>query len=601
MNRSFLSGLNPTQLAAVESTSTIIIINAGPGTGKTKTLISRMVYLILERKVDPSSILAITFTKKAAAEMKERLQQIIIDKKLPYIGTFHSFAFDILSQEKVIHLVDEGKRKEIIETLLKNAIFAGINKKDADRTISLYKSSAIKDSNNPKSIDTTKEKFVLAYNESLKSLNLFDFDDILLELYELLKKSEKLQSLQNRFQYILVDEFQDTNDVQYEIIKKLFTRSLFVIGDPRQSIYSFRGAAADMFNRVESDFPKAHTVILPTNYRSAQHIVHVSSLLFPEEKKLQPHRKSTGSVRHIISLNENAEAEYIVRSISQHVGGTDLLEAGQITDHTQTLNFSDFAVIYRNHHVSKILKEKLFNSGIPFQAIASESPFQQLEVRFLADFLSFFYDTTDLSASKILEYPFVTSQSQLQSLLEYYKKSSKPSSLIQKLAQHFRLLERLKDSNEELGNLMQFQNSLTQFDNEKKPFEKAHLYLQYLNEREYFDQAADKVTLLTMHASKGLEFRVVFICGVEEGIIPHLHTDTNIEEEKRLFYVALTRAKDKLYLLSSQNRSRKDAAPSRFLNLITCEELVRSEDQATASIKKKIEKAKIKKSQMKMF
>jgi superfamily I DNA/RNA helicase len=407
--------------------------------------------------------------------------------------------------------------------------------------------------------------------------------------------------MHERFQYILVDEFQDTNEVQYEIIKKLFHKSLFVIGDPRQSIYSFRGAGADMFSRITHDFPYAETISLPTNYRSAKRIIHVSSLLFPHDETLTPHRQAPGLVQQISSLNEFAEADYIIRTINQYVGGTDLLEAANISDHTQNLSFSDFAVIYRNHHVSKVIQERLFDSGIPFQAIAAESPYAQLEVQFLADCLNYFYDRSDQNLSKILRYPFIISRNHIKVIFESNTKTTKPSVLMQKLVQHFRLLEKLKDKREEIRNLVQFQNSLTQFDSAKNGIERAVKYLQYLGEREYYDPSCDTVTLLTMHASKGLEFRVVFICGFEEGIIPPAGHHSQLDEEKRLLYVALTRAKDTLYLTSSQNRNKKAMSPSSFLKLIACEELVQMEDEANETIKKKIEKAKIKKSQMKMF
>ncbi len=601
MNQRILSDLNGEQRRAVESASPVIIINAGPGTGKTKTLISRISYLILEKHVDPSSILAITFTKKAAAEMKERLHQVISGKKMPYISTFHSFAFDILSQEKVIHLVDNRKRKEIIENLLKSNVFAGINKKDADRTISLYKSSSRKRSDSPTKFDTVREKFVLDYNKSLKSQNLFDYDDILLEFYELLQIPEKLQSLQNRFTYILVDEFQDTNEVQYEIIKKLFNQSLFIIGDPNQSIYSFRGAGKKMFDQVNADFPEACIITLPTNYRSSKHIVHVSSLLFQQKFNLSAYRLLNGSVHLISVLDEYAEADFIIRTIGKLVGGTDLLHAETIADHTNTVCFSDFAVIYRNHRISNIIQEKLFNSGMPYQVIGDNNPYEQREIKFIIDCLQFIYHRTDQTILKMADYPFIKGQEQIKGFLEQLDSKAKLSILIHKLVQQFGLLERIKDNREEERNLMQFQNTMSRFDTNTDGIIKAIEYVNYLNEHEYYEPYSDKVTLLTMHASKGLEFKVVFICGFEDGIIPSKRFDSDQEEEKRLLYVAMTRAKDSLYLTSTQKRDRKPAIVSSFKKLITCEELIEMDDDATAQVKKRVEKIKIKKSQMKMF
>lgn len=597
-----LDGLNQEQKQAVLSNSLVTVINAGPGTGKTKTLISRIGYLILEKNIDPSSILAITFTKKAATEMKERLQKYSIGKNNPYIGTFHSFAFDVLSREKEIVIVDDKKRNEIIIKILKKTEFKLISKKEAFRTISLYKSRIKSYSDSKSNNDVILEKLVLEYNDSLKANNFFDFDDILLEFYTLLRNPQKLQELQTRFQYILVDEFQDTNEVQYEIIKLLAeNKNLFIIGDPLQSIYSFRGAGADMFGQVIHDFPNAESITLPMNYRSGKNIIHVSSLLFPETPPLIPMRKDAGSVFLINTFNEFAEADYIVRTIAKHVGGIDLLHAGSINSPKELVCFSDVAVIYRNHRVSSIIAEKLFNSGIPYQVIGEDTPYHQREIKFLIDCLQFIYNNTDQNRSKLTESAFLKGQMGIDALFEEIKKYSKPSILIQKLVQHFRLLEKVNNEKEETRNMMQFQSSMSRFDAHENGLQALINYLNVLEDHEYYDSASDKVTLLTMHAAKGLEFRNVFIAAFEDGIIPNIRNSSDIEEEKRLLYVAITRAKDSVYLMHASNRNNKNTIVSRFENDILCDSLIKKEDEATIYIKKKIEIAKIKKSQMKMF
>lgn len=597
-----LAGLNDSQQSAAESLSSVIIINAGPGTGKTKTLISRIAHLILEKKINPSSILGITFTKKAAAEMKERLQKIIPGNDGPYIGTFHSFAFDILSQEREVNIVDEKKRTEIIIEVLKRTEFKLIHTNHAYRTISLYKSRIKKHRETQSELDTVYEKFVIDYTNSLKSQQLMDYDDILLEFYKFLKNPEKLTLLQNRFQHILVDEFQDTNEVQYEIIKLLHRENnLFVIGDPLQSIYSFRGAAADMFFRIAVDFPQAETISLPTNYRSVKNIIHVSSLLFPQSRALLAYRKKEGQASLINTLHEFAEADFIIRTIQSRVGGTDLLQAANTIDHTQTISFADVAVIYRNHRISTVIAEKLFDSGIPYQVIGEDSPYEQKEIRFIIDFLRFIYNKTDQTHIILQNNPFTKGQTDLQSTFENMDISSKPSILIQKIVQYFRLLEQLNNQKEDVRNLMQFQTSMSRFDNDKNGLGNAIEYLHFLEDHEYYDPHCDTVTLLTMHASKGLEFTDVFICGFEDGIIPNIKNSSDMEEEMRLMYVAMTRAKDNLYLLSARSRNKKQSIVSRFKKYIECAYLVEKEDEATEMIKKKMAKVQIKKSQLKIF
>lgn len=604
MNAKLFSDLNPDQINAIQSRSSVLIINAGPGTGKTKTLISRIAYLIHEKHVNSSSILAITFTKKAAAEMKERLSRILTNTSgMPWIGTFHSFAFDILSREKEIKIVDEKKRSEIIAEILKKAEFKLISKNDANRTISLYKSQVINRTDSISVLDTLYKKFVSAYIERLKSEGFMDYDDILLEFFALLQNSEKLQTLQNQFRHILVDEFQDTNEVQYSIIKILAMtgHTLFIIGDPLQSIYSFRGAGVNMFVRVMSDFPTAEQIPLSTNYRSAKNIIHVSSLLFPDSPHLIPDRKSEGSVDLIHTLHEFAEADWIVRTISARVGGTDLLQSAKTIDHTQTVCFSDVAVIYRNHRVSTAISEKLFESGIPYQVIGEGAPYEQKEIQCIINILRFIYNRTDQTRMNVENNPFMKGQTDIQLLFKDYNTYSKLSDLIQKIVQHFRLLEQLENKNEALQNVMQFQSSMSRFDTAENPLEKAIQYLDFLKEHEYYDPHCDKVTLLTMHASKGLEFSDVFICGFEDGLIPNNRRNSDKEEEKRLLYVAMTRAKDNLYLLSARSRNKKETAVSQFKKSIECVELMEKEDNATERIKKRMEKIKIKKSQMKIF
>ncbi len=600
MKRDLFSDLNESQRMAVESSSRAILINAGPGTGKTKTLTSRIAYLILEKNIDPSTILAITFTKKAAAELKERLQSVLNGKTIPYAGTFHSFAYE-MNADKTSEIAEDSIRGEIISSLVKTSEFSGISKQNANRIISLYKSRIQQEASAVGQINSVRNKFVAAYNKRLNQLQLKDYDDILLDFYNSLLHTKTAQLLKNKYQHIFIDEFQDTNKVQYEIIKKLCSSSIFLIGDPHQSIYSFRGAEPEIISHIQQDFPEVEKLTLSTNYRSVKQIIHVSSLLFPKDIHLTSNRSEKGVVYTVNTINEFTEADYIVRKISEYVGGTDLLQAGNFTEHSGRIGFSDVAVLYRNHRVCSVLEERLFNSGIPYQQIGENTPFSDPAIQFLLNCMRGIYNKTGQTTIKFNKYPFIKVQSDIPAILNSFKNITKPSILIQKLVQYFRMSEQYKVGSTLHRNLVQFQNMLSRFDNEPDGLKTALSYIQFLEEHEYYDPSADRVTLITMHASKGLEFKVVFILGFEDGIIPSVKKDSVLDEEKRLLYVAMTRAKDDLYLLRSRSRYKLQTSASRFKSILQGNALMEIEDDASEQIRKRMEKSRIKKSQMKMF
>lgn len=412
--------LNSHQQHIIENGDGVVIIKAGPGTGKTKTLASRIAYLIKEKNVHPENILILTFTKRAAAEMQSRLSLIL---NSPTITTFHSWAFDFLSSKI-------GEIKIEKET---------------------------------------------------------DFDKLILDTYQyLIEHPEECQALQEKYQYILIDEFQDTNDIQYQIIKLILKENpnLFIIGDPHQSIYGFRDAKPAVFETLKFDFPQSKEETFEINYRSKKHLVEISNQLFPGTK-LMANTKELGQAALIKTLNEYAEAEWIVRFINSKIGGTSLLAAEQ---NNEPVTFADFAVIYRTHNLSHILEKKLGESGMPYQIIKEDTPVE-----------------------------------------------------------------------------------------------------------------GDHIKLLSMHAAKGLEFKYVFICGFEEGLIPYVIKDTDLEEEKRLLYVGMTRAKEELYLLSANKRHGNVKKISRFRKLINHPAFKEIEDENTEKIKQRIAKSKLQKSQISLF
>jgi superfamily I DNA/RNA helicase len=443
--------LNEEQKQAVVCKNSAIAIIAGPGTGKTKTLVARLEYLLVHKKIPASQILALTFTKKAAAEIQDRL----LVREKPFVGTFHALALYLLQIKPTI--ISAEQQREIV------------NKKE------LLQISVCK--------NTLQETdLVRKYNQKLKDLGLIDYDDLLLSLYGFLKETRL------KIAHTIVDEFQDTSPIQYEILKSLRSQNYFIIGDPKQSIYSFRGTDGRIFKQFEKDFNYCVKITLTQNYRSEADIIRLYQSLY-KDVVLKATKRQPAEIFCIETLNEYSEAEWIVNFIKDRAGGLDLRDASEAT-----ANFSDFAVLYRTHHLSKVLQRKFDESGIPFQVVGSE---------YLTD-------------------------------------------------------------NQQIVNFK-----------------------------------INCVKLLTMHASKGLEFEYVFVCGMEEGILPTKTGD--YEEEKRLFYVALSRAKKGLVLTYVQKRNKKSQKRSEFLSELNEDILPRRIDPHISKIYERIKKARRKKAQMALF
>ncbi|MCL5090547.1 MAG: ATP-dependent helicase [Patescibacteria group bacterium] len=590
----FLNGLNSQQEKIVENGDGVFVVKAGPGTGKTKTLVSRIAFLLLEKKVLPKNILALTFTKKAAAEMQDRLKQLC-PGDLPKVTTFHGFGYDFLKNPgEEIKIIEEKQQKEIIEEILKSNQ-SKITVKESLLMLTKYKNSfsvparseATRQSQRGSNSTTgllrpdvtsglamTSETLISLYQKKLEEKNLLDYDDLLIKVYNFLKDNpQKAKELQNQYHYLLVDEFQDTNPLQYQIIKEILNedQNLFVIGDPRQAIYGFRGASSLIFDQLKTDFQKANEETLEVNYRSFSAIVETSNLLFPSVK-LKAHHSALGKVILINTLDEYAEADFVIRVIEEKIGGSDLNKAQNTEDTSARL--SDFAIIYRTHNLNKILQKKLNESGLPFQVAGEGSFYEEKNVALIIETLQ----------SKKDEFG-------TEPLCQVVEKIIKEKEILQNEA----VLQLL-------GNLVQFnslKNGIANFLN----------YIEKIKAYDFYDQKCDKITLLTMHAAKGLEFKFVFILGFEQGIIPLVRKNTEkfitesteADEEKRLFYVALTRAKEELYLLQTKARQQKATIPSPFLNLITSPLLSFKEDEAIEKIIKKFSLQKIKKRQTKLF
>lgn len=589
-----LSNLNSEQKKIVGTTNRIVIVNAGPGTGKTKTLTARTTYLLKEKQVPANEILALTFTKKAAEEMKQRLQIAVRTKQYPSISTFHSFCYDLLLAfgEDVV-LVSDDQRREILTTIKKQEADTTRSIRDYEMGISRYKNSLVA----PK--DPLVQKMLNLYNSILKEHGLHDYDDLLHNVYQILKV-DKNPDL--GYQHILIDEFQDTSNLQYEIIKLLVgsKQNLFIIGDPLQAIYTFRGSKATIFDDVKQDFLKYKEYTLTKNYRSQKAIVATSNRLFAPLSNLIPDQKGSGHVQLIKTYDAYTEADWITAKITQKMGGTDLLTSQD--DGAKGARFSDFAIIYRTHHLGSIIARRVSNSGMPYQVVGGEGLYESKHILLILAVLQYLYDPTEENLRKLTENQSAKKDKVLRTKLAVLQNNTEKS--VSKLVQTIIDVWFANTKEDMQMNFSQFIGDLIQFDSQKNSLGRFLDYYQYLKNHEFYDPAVDKITLLTMHAAKGLEFRYVFLCGFEDGVIPHTRPDTTIEEigeEKRLLYVAITRAKEELYLLTCQNRDKKPAAISQFYNILKSTDIIEIGDEAIKKILTKKEIYKKKHAQTSLF
>jgi uncharacterized protein (TIGR00375 family) len=633
-NMDLLAGLNPEQRAAATATSTHLLIVAGPGTGKTRTLTHRMAHLIASQGVSPRQLLAITFTNKAAEEMANRLITLmgpVLTEQI-MVKTFHAFGAWLLQQAgnrigiaAPFAIVGEEDRQALLKTLYPDWNERRINQ--LLEHISAAKNQLLTpEADSLAQFVPDEPEFATAYRQYQAALHrsqAVDFDDLLLDSVRLLETDKTtLAQLHERFRWISVDEYQDINLAQARLLRLLTAggANLCAIGDPDQAIYGFRGADRRYFLSFAQDFPGAELLRLNQNYRSTQLILNAASQViarspgverlklwseFVEEVKLDIHPAAT----------DKAEAEYVVHQIEQMVGGTSLysLDSGRVgSTATAKRAFGDFAVLYRLNTQSQPLVEALERSGIPFQT-AGERPLNEYkEIREVLAYLwllhtpnSLVYWGTLLNTDKAL-FPAQT----INELGHLYKGQSASSwavadqhqqwtflnaSQTRRLTQVVEVLRRLHTTRETapVAHLIeqlqewlahnhsrpldeQQQERLQQLIRRAIPFGQElgrFLEVQTLQrDSDFYDLRADRVTLMTLHAAKGLEFPVVFITGCEDGLLPYVAAGktTDIEEERRIFYVGMTRAQQKLVLTRAKRRllfgQFQELPPARFLN-----------------------------------
>lgn len=583
-----MNGLNDQQRDAVQAGEGPILIVAGPGTGKTKTLTARIAHLIAGG-IDASQILALTFTVKSARQMKEQVSGLLGGATAPDISTFHSLGYRLLRQlrpDAELKFVSEAERLSIIRELSRPKEL----KPFAIREIALM-ISRLKGTVEPVA-DPMLEVLLGRYQDALAAAGLLDYDDLLYRAYrELSDRSDLRDAWRGRYRSILIDEFQDTSEMQWELIGQICGNdNLFVIGDPKQSIYGFRGASAAMFDRFRSDFPDHLDITLQINYRSDQNIVALASAVFGGRDALSPHSTAPGNVQAVRTLNEFSEAEYVLQRIEEGIGGSDLLKA---TTESPGRRFRDFAVLYRTHQAAKAVQHRLHDSGIPFQVVGEGSPYEQAEVQAVIGALRWFDDGGVPTIKGF-------SDTQVLTLLEGIEAAQSVSKLTDGIVAAFNLAA---GGEAQRQRLKQFVAAVVRFDEREDGLRACLNYIDQLSQGDFYDPQVDAVTLLTIHASKGLEFPHVLLIATEEGILPNIRKtkETDFDEEKRLFYVAVTRAQHQLDIIYTAKRAGEARELSRFASELDGQVLPKSEDPNAAQLQKKLKRREQKARQATLF
>ncbi|GAC1388116.1 MAG: DNA helicase PcrA [Candidatus Saccharimonadales bacterium] len=631
--QALLVGLNPEQRRAVETTEGPLLIQAGAGSGKTKTLTHRIAYLIALGKATPNNILSVTFTNKAAKEMRERVAQLLGERAenrsfMPYMGTFHSICVRLLRQDGeyigLAHnfvIFDESDRQSAVKRALKQLMLD--EKSFPARAISSLISSAKNDLVTPEEYaglgsspsQRTAAQVYPVYQKILRDAGALDFDDLISQTVRLLQTQSTIRrKWQEQFTYIMIDEYQDTNAAQYKLIKLLTNEhhNLAVVGDDWQSIYGWRGADFRNILKFEHDFNATTIIKLEQNYRSTKAILDAAHDVITKNKQRSDKKLWTeageGQPVHVLQqANERAEAEAMVRRISNAVDA-------------KFRTFQDFAVLYRTNAQSRSVEEVFIRYGIPYRIVGGLRFYDRKEIKDIMAYLRLIYQAEDfVSFTRIVNVP--SRAIGAKSLDNFYTwQRANDLNLLQALQtvnDHPTLTPKAKRGFSELGDIVShFRGLLSEVnlpslvDNLLRRLD----YLQYLDDgtpqadarqenvkelvsvaQSYQDLGLDgfleevslisdldtvqfggnAVTLMTLHAAKGLEFPVVFMTGMEETIFPHsraLYDQAEMEEERRLCYVGMTRAKQELYLLYATSRMLyggiQHNAPSRFISEI---------------------------------
>ena len=625
--------LNEWQLDAVKTTDGPLLILAGAGSGKTRVLTYRVAYLITECNIDPYNVLAITFTNKAANEMKDRIMGILGPRAYSIqISTFHALGVLIVKEnyEKAGYkanftILDSEDSLTLIKKILKdlNLDPKTYNPKAIRNQISGAKNSLLNAKEYEKYATTEFEQIVLRvyekYEERLIVNNSLDFDDLLMLPIVIFKKyPDVLKKYQERFKYILIDEYQDTNEAQYVLVKMLSAKykNICVVGDNDQSIYSFRGANYHNILNFERDYPKCKEILLEKNYRSTKNILNAANDVIKNNKERKDKNLWTDNdigskIKYHRTYDEKDEAFYVVNEIKSLIKNGELL--------------NDIAVLYRTNAQSRNVEEALLRENIPYRVIGSFYFYNRKEIKDLIAYLKVIYNSNDdVNLMRIINVPkrgigektiqnlvlkandnneslfdAISSGKELlfketiNSLKEISEKSSLTElvdAILEKTGIKNELLsEKSIEADVRLENLEEFK-TITKNYEESKGIVSLDEFLNEISlvsDVEEYRNREDVITLMTIHSAKGLEFKDVFLIGLEEGIFPHQAAffDSNeLEEERRLCYVAITRAKERLWIVNAKRRTLYGLdsvnPPSRFIGEINPDWLDIDEDEA---------------------
>ncbi|MDP2670884.1 MAG: UvrD-helicase domain-containing protein [bacterium] len=596
-----LEGLNPTQKQAVTYEGSAALVLSGPGSGKTRVITHRIAYLINELGVSPDEILAVTFTNKAANEMKERLKKLVANSPT-WMGTFHSLSSRILRKDGFaiginpnFVIYDEGDSLDLIKDCMKEL---NINPKNfSPGSIKASIESAKNELIGPNEYKTLArgyfqevvEKVYSAYQKALKKSQALDFNDLLMQVVVLFEKDQTtLEKYQKRFKYVLVDEYQDTNRAQYLFSKMIAaaSRSLFVVGDASQAIYGWRGADYRNILNFEKDFPESKVFNLEQNYRSTKRILDAAKAVIGQNRShpiLDLWTENDEGIPLVTyeAKNEIEEAAFVTRTINKLLASN------------QGFNLNSFAVLYRTNAQSRVLEEAFLADGTPYLLIGGTRFYERREIKDVLAYLKLVYNPADTVSFKravntpprgigpaSLGDPKNPKLNKFHDLLEEIRNKAKnleTIDLVDLVLAQSAYLSYLDDGTLEgvsrIENVKELRSVATQF-----PVLEDFLENVALVEQEYFPDKKNPgtkdnaVTLMTLHSAKGLEFPVVFMVGMEEGIFPHsraMEEHSELEEERRLCYVGITRAQKQLYLTFTQSRlyfgARTAGIVSRFI------------------------------------
>ena len=576
-----LDDLNELQLQAATAANGPILITAGPGTGKTKTLTARVVHM-LANGIRADDIVALTFTNKAAREMQERVHASVQDNTaLPVISTFHALASRLLREAgDDRRLMNEAERLELLTGLSRPQALRQVSAHELSQQLSHFRSAITPPE------DSELVSFAQQYEAVLQKQQLQDFDGLLQTLHKL-QEQGKIRT----FPYVLVDEFQDTSDLQYAVLRGLVRdANLFAIGDPQQSIYGFRGAGSDMFARFLEDYPDARSITLTVNYRSAKAIVAIGNAVIPGSPQLVAASLVDGHGHAVRTLNEYSEAAYVLQRVEQGIGGSDMLKAH---GDQQVQQPRDYAVLYRTHRAARAVQKAFSEAGIPYQVVGEGSPYMRPDLQMIIGGMRYI----SLGRSGTVPKRAALSEQQVRSLLAMvqWDETIRIPDLASDIATVFGIAQ--DDGLRQLG------NTLVQFGGGAAGLAAALQYLDDMSETVFYDPAVNAVPLLTIHAAKGLEFDHIFLIAAEEGILPKLtrSQEMDMDEERRLFYVAVTRAKTELTILRAQFRNGKPAQCSRFVEAILSAILPRIDDPDLAEAQRRHKKRSFKRAQGSLF